>query len=139
MRTAEYECVLDKAFALIEGHPWLPEPPAKGFQFASLALLGIYYAATKGVLAAVASTALAPEMRTSGLALLNTVLGICKFVSSVLFGWLWVSGAMKTPVWVFSFGLLAAFMVSTFILGENKISWASCKGCFGCKQCGKRF
>lgn len=111
----------------------------KGFQFASLGLLGIYYAATNGVLAAVASTALAPEMRTSGLALLNTVLGICKFVSSVLFGWLWVSGAMKTPVWVFSFGLLAAFMVSTFILGENKISWASCKGCFGCKQCGKRF
>jgi len=111
----------------------------KGFQFASLALLGIYYAATNGVLAAVASTALQPEMRTSGLALLNTVLGICKFVSSVLFGWLWVSGAMKTPVWVFSFGLLAAFMVSTVILGENKISWASCKGCFGCKQCGKRF
>lgn len=111
----------------------------RGAQFASLGLLGAYYAATNGVLAAVASTALAPELRTSGLALLNTFLGICKFLSSVLFGWLWVSGAMRTPVWVFSFGLMTAFVVASVILGENKISWASCKGCFGCKRCGKRF
>jgi len=108
-------------------------------QFASLALLGAYYAATNGVLAAVASSALAPDLRTSGLAFLNTVLGICKLLSSVLFGFLWTAGVMKTPIWVFSFGLMVAFVVSAVVLGENKIAWAACKGCFGCKRCGKRY
>ena len=110
-----------------------------GAQYASLGLLGAYYAATNGVLAAVASSALAPNLRTSGLALLNTFLGICKLASSVVFGWLWTSGAMTTPVWVFSLGLVAALVAATIILDENRIAWAACKGCFGCKQCGKRF
>jgi MFS family permease len=74
----------------------------KAAQFASLGFLGAYYAATNGVLAAVASSAVAPNLRTSGLAFLNTVLGICKLLSSVLFGLLWTSGAMQTPVWIFS-------------------------------------
>jgi len=108
-------------------------------QFASLGLLGVYYAATNGVLAAVASSALAPNLRTSGLAFLNTFLGICKFVSSVVFGLLWVSGAMTTPVWAFSLGLMAALVASAMILDEKKIAWAACKGCFGCKRCGKRY
>ncbi len=111
----------------------------RGAQFASLGLLGIYYAATNGVLVAVASSALAPGLRTSGLAFLNTFLGICKLLSSVLFGLLWTSGAMRTPVWVFSLGLTAALVVAVVILGEKKIAWAACKGCFGCKRCGKRF
>lgn len=111
----------------------------KGAQFASLGLLGAYYAATNGVLAAVASSALAPNLRTSGLAFLNTVLGICKLISSVLFGLLWTTGAMKTPVWIFSFGLMAAFVVSGWILNDKKIAWSACKGCFGCKRCGKRY
>jgi len=111
----------------------------KGVQFASLGLLGAYYAATNGVLAAVASSALAPNLRTSGLAFLNTGLGICKLFSSVLFGLLWTTGAMKTPVWIFSFGLMAAFVVSGWILNDKKIAWSACKGCFGCKRCGKRY
>jgi MFS family permease len=111
----------------------------RGAQFASLGLLGVYYAATNGVLVAVASSALAPGLRTSGLAFLNTFLGICKLLSSVLFGLLWTSGAMRTPVWVFSLGLTTALVVAVVILGEKKIAWAACKGCFGCKRCGKRF
>jgi predicted MFS family arabinose efflux permease len=116
----------------------LPEL-GKGAQFASLGLLGAYYAATNGVLAAVASSAVAPNLRTSGLAFLNTVLGICKLLSSVLFGLLWTSGAMRTPVWVFSLGMMVAFVVSAWILSDKKIAWAACKGCFGCKRCGKRY
>ena len=110
-----------------------------GIQFASVGLLGAYYAATNGVLAAVASSALAPNLRTSGLAFLNTVLGACKLVSSVLFGLLWTTGAMKTPVWVFSLGLMAAFVISGWILNDKQIRWSDCKGCFGCKRCGKRY
>jgi len=109
----------------------------KSAQFATLGLLGAYYAATNGVLAAVASAALAPHMRTSGLALLNTFLGICKFFSSVLFGWLWMSGAIRTPLWVFSFGLLASFVASIAILTDKKIAWSACMGRIGCKRCGK--
>jgi len=108
-------------------------------QFASVGLLGAYYAATNGVLAAVASSALAPNLRTSGLAFLNTVLGVCKFVSSLLFGLLWTTGGMKTPILVFTLGLVAAFAVSGWILNDNKIKWSDCKGCFGCKRCGKRY
>jgi predicted MFS family arabinose efflux permease len=111
----------------------------KAAQFASLGLLGAYYAATNGVLAAVASSAVVPNLRTSGLAFLNTILGICKFASSVLFGLLWTSGAIKTPVWVFSLGLVAAFLVSAWVLTDKKIKWSDCKGCFGCKTCGKRY
>jgi predicted MFS family arabinose efflux permease len=109
----------------------------KGAQFASLGLLGAYYAATNGVLAAVASAAVAPNLRTSGLAFLNTFLGICKLLSSVLFGLLWVSGAIRTPVWVFSFGLLVSFVVSAAILSDKKIAWSACMGRIGCKRCGK--
>ena len=109
----------------------------KGVQFATLGLLGAYYAATNGVLAAVASSALTPNLRTSGLAFLNTFLGLCKFLSSVLFGWLWVSGAMKTPLWVFSFGLLVAFVASVSILTDKRIAWSACMGRIGCKRCGK--
>ena len=109
----------------------------RGAQFASLGILGAYYAATNGVLAAVASSALAPDLRTSGLAYLNTILGICKFLSSVLFGLLWTSGIMRTPVWVFSCGLMAALVVSAAILSDKKIAWSACKGRIGCKRCGK--
>jgi len=109
----------------------------KAAQFASLGLLGAYYAATNGVLAAVASSAVAPNLRTSGLAFLNTALGICKLLSSVLFGLLWTSRAMRTPVWIFSFGLMVAFVVSAWILSDKKIAWSACMGRIGCKRCGK--
>jgi predicted MFS family arabinose efflux permease len=111
----------------------------KAAQFASLGLLGAYYAATNGVLAAVASSAVAPNLRTSGLAFLNTVLGVCKLLSSVLFGLLWTSGAMRTPVWVFALGLMASFLVSAWIMTDKKIAWSACKSCFGCKRCGKSY
>jgi len=109
----------------------------KSVQFATLGLLGAYYAATNGVLAAVASSALAPNLRTSGLAFLNTFLGLCKFLASVLFGWLWLSGAMRTPLWFFSFGLVVAFVASVWILTDKRISWSACMGRIGCKRCGK--
>jgi len=34
---------------------------------------------------------------------------------------------------------MAAFVVSGWILNDKKIAWSACKGCFGCKRCGKRF
>lgn len=91
-----------------------------GAQFSIVGLFGAYYAATDGVLAALASSTLSPELRTSGLALMNTATSLSRLVSSVLFGWLWVSGTMKTPVWSFLFGLSAAIVMSVLILANRR-------------------
>ncbi|MDQ1470528.1 MAG: hypothetical protein QOJ99_2008 [Bryobacterales bacterium] len=85
-------------------------------QYALVALFGLYYAATDGVLAAMASATLAAELRTSGLALMNTVNSLSRLVSSVLFGLLWVSGTRQTPLWFFLFGSVAAILISGIIL-----------------------
>jgi len=92
--------------------------PALGIavQFASLGLLGIYYAATDGVLAALGSAALAPELRTTGLAALNTVVGLGKFCSSVIFGFLWALPGLRTPLWPFVAGLSLALLISAWML-----------------------
>lgn len=55
----------------------------------ALLLLGAYYAATDGVLAALASAALPDDLRGSGLALLATAGGLARLLASVLFGALW--------------------------------------------------
>jgi len=54
-----------------------------------LFLLGFFYAATEGVLMAMASALVPSEIRTSGLALMVTVVGLGKLISSVVFGWIW--------------------------------------------------
>ncbi len=59
---------------------------------AALALLGAFYAATDGVLAAAASALLAPVTRTSGLALLATAAAIGQLIASAGFGLLWTVG-----------------------------------------------
>jgi hypothetical protein len=89
-------------------------------QFVVVALFGAYYAATDGVLAAMTSATLGAELRTTGLALLNTASSLSRLVSSVLFGWLWASGSMRTAVWTFLLGLSAAGIVSACILAGRK-------------------
>ena len=58
---------------------------------AVLALLGAYYAATDGVLMAMTSTALPPELCSSGLAVLTTATVAARFAAAILFGlgWTW--------------------------------------------------
>jgi len=97
----------------------LPEMGSR-MQFVVVALFGAYYAATDGVLAAMTSATLGAELRTSGLALLNTATSLSRLVSSILFGWLWTSGAMRTAVWMFLLGLSGAVIISVLILAERK-------------------
>jgi MFS family permease len=54
-----------------------------------LALYGAFYAATDGVLAALAVPLIPEALRTTGLALLQTGQALAYFASSVLFGLLW--------------------------------------------------
>ncbi len=67
-----------------------------------LLLYGVFYAATDGVLMAVAGPLLPAELRTTGLALIQTGQALAYLVSSVLFGlaWQWwgEAGAIRAAV-----------------------------------------
>ncbi|MET9687022.1 MFS transporter [Streptomyces sp. NPDC006514] len=54
-----------------------------------LALLGLFYAATDGVLMAAAGPLLPAELRTTGLAVLQTAQALARFAGSLLFGSAW--------------------------------------------------
>jgi MFS family permease len=63
-----------------------------GGPFASVAcllLLGTYYAATDGILAAIAGRTVDIPVRASGIATAQTVVAVARFVSSLTFGLLW--------------------------------------------------
>jgi MFS family permease len=76
-----------------------------------LVLMGMYYAATEGVLVAVGSSWLPIARRTTGIALLLTAAGIGKLFSSLLFGWLSVEIGNQSAILC----VLAALAVATVV------------------------
>src|SRR5690606_14793107 len=54
-----------------------------------LALFGAYYAATDGVLMALASRDVPSSVRASGLALVGSVTGFARFLGAIMFGAVW--------------------------------------------------
>jgi MFS family permease len=97
------------------GALWLPAVGGVAL-FGSLALLGAYYAATDGVLMALASAVLPTALRTSGLALLTTATSLARLLASVLFGALWTAWGVETAVFIFMMALLGAILLSAVIL-----------------------
>jgi MFS family permease len=83
-----------------------------------LALFGAYYAATDGVLMALASEILPAGLRGSGLALLVTATSICRLVASALFGALWTAFGLQAAVVSFAVGLAAAACLATAALAR---------------------
>ena len=83
-------------------------------QVGCLLLLGIYYAGTEGVLMAMASAAVPPEARASGLAVLATAIALGKMGSSLLFGWMWEGFGDRSAIVVFIGILMAATLVAGF-------------------------
>ena len=79
-----------------------------------LALLGLYYAATEGVLMAMASALVPADLRTTGLAALMTLIGVSKMASSLLFGFLWEVGSTTIAVSVFAAGIAVALPISAY-------------------------
>ncbi|WP_166389574.1 MFS transporter [Nocardioides ochotonae] len=65
-----------------------PLAPALGTVVA-LALLGLFYAATDGVLAAIAGRVVTPALRASGIASAQTVVALARMAASAGFGLLW--------------------------------------------------
>lgn len=81
-----------------------------------LALLGLYYAATDGVLMALASATLPSALRGSGLALLVTSTSLGRLLASIAFGTIWTWYDVETAITVFSVGLLAAMALAAVAL-----------------------
>lgn len=93
----------------------LPSAGIPALVFA-LCALGAYYAATDGVLQAIASALLPDQLRASGLALLVTATSLAKLVSSVLFGLAWTLGGLDVAAAAFIAALLIALLAATTIL-----------------------
>jgi MFS family permease len=81
-----------------------------------LALMGIYYAATEGILMALTSTVLPARLRTSGLALIGTALGLGKMLSSVVFGWVWSGLGQTAAIGSFVGGMIFIVIVANMWL-----------------------
>ncbi|MEV6343183.1 MFS transporter [Actinoplanes sp. NPDC051851] len=80
-----------------------------GLTLGTLMLLGVFYAATDGVLPALISRLVPEETRGSGIAAAQTVVAVARFASSVGFGLLWdVQGPSRSLV---LFAVLLAAMV----------------------------
>jgi MFS family permease len=89
-------------------------------QLACLGLLGLYYAATEGILLAMASTIAPAARRTTAIAVLVTCIGLGKLASSVLFGWAWQTFGARASIAAFLGCLLTAVVVATTLLGGRR-------------------
>jgi MFS family permease len=85
----------------------------------TLVLFGGYYAATDGVLMALASEVLAPEIRTSGMAMLTTATGISALFASLIFGTVWTIWGAEVATILFLVGLALALVVAGVLFAQR--------------------
>lgn len=76
-----------------------------------IALLGLYYAATDGVLPALGSLTLPIASRATGLSVIGTAQDLGKLAASLGFGWLWSRGSMDGAVAAYLAALLIAMLM----------------------------
>ncbi|NUR55979.1 MAG: MFS transporter, partial [Acidobacteria bacterium] len=82
----------------------------------ALALLGAYYAATDGVLTAMAAAVLPKKAAGSGLSYLATVTNVARLFASILFGLLWERIGIRPATSVFLVGLVVAIAAAAVVL-----------------------
>lgn len=85
-----------------------------------LGLYGSYYAATDGVLMALASVVLPEGVRTSGLALVTTVVALARFAAALVFGAIWTQWGATPALTVVAIGLLIALPVAGRVLRPGR-------------------
>jgi MFS family permease len=81
-----------------------------------LLLLGVFYAATDGVLMALASGLCSPEQRASGMAVVTTAMSGARFFASVGFGALWTRFGSEVAIYTFFGALVIAVAIAGGIL-----------------------
>jgi MFS family permease len=92
--------------ALIAAYAVAVAPPAGPWTVAGcVALLGLFYAATDGVMMALASAALPADRRATGLSIVGTANGAGKIAASLVFGWLWTVAPASVAVGLFAVAL----------------------------------
>jgi len=93
-----------------------------GYLLLVVCLLGLggYFAATEGVLAAIAGAILPEDLQASGLGMLITVVSIGNLLSSLAFGALWFAFGLRPAVLVFGAGLVVAIAVAVPLLVRSQ-------------------
>ena len=81
-----------------------------------LVLLGAFYAATDGVLAALAAQLTTPETHGTGIAAAQTVVAITRFLSAAGFGVLWYALGRENAMWVVAALLAVAIPLVAMLL-----------------------
>lgn len=81
-----------------------------------LAFLGAFYAATDGVLAALAAQLTTPETRGTGIAAAQTVVAVARFIAAAGFGLLWYTFGSDVSLWVVSGLLVVAIPLIAVLL-----------------------
>ena len=87
---------------------------------ATLALLGTFYAATDGVLMALAGPMLPQELRSTGLAVIQTGHALCYLASSVLFGLAWQFWGVTTACQVAAVAVAVAVVLTSQLLRTRR-------------------
>jgi len=86
--------------------------------FGVLLLLGLYYAATDGVLSALASAMLPEQWRTTGLAIMTTGTGLARLFASLGYGALWTYFGPNRALAIFLAGLSVTVILAWVFLGR---------------------
>ena len=94
--------------------PGLPQALSLGL----LLLLGIYYAATDGVLSALASAILPEQWRTTGLAIMTTGTGLARLLASLGYGALWSYFGPNSALTIFLVGLSITVLIAWVFLNR---------------------
>jgi MFS family permease len=87
---------------------------------ASVALLGIYYAATDGVLTAMAAAVLPSDRAGSGLAVLATAMNVARLAASIAFGFVWSRTSATTATAGYLVALAAVIVCVSIVLNRSE-------------------
>ncbi|MEA5360098.1 MFS transporter [Amycolatopsis sp., V23-08] len=88
----------------------------------ALALYGAFYAATDGVLMALAGPLLPEALRTTGISLVQTAQALAYFTSSVLFGLAWQFWGAEPAIAVAAGAAVVAIGVTFAVLAPRKVT-----------------
>jgi hypothetical protein len=81
-----------------------------------LVALGGYFAATEGVITALAGAVLPEKLQASGIGILITVISVGRLLSSLAFGALWFALGLEDAVLIFAGALFVAMAVAAPLL-----------------------
>jgi MFS family permease len=87
-----------------------------------LAAFGAFYAATDGVVMALASTLLPEELRASGMGLLTAVVAAARLFGAVAFGALWTLGGVQVAVLAFAGLLAVAIALAAAVIVRREVA-----------------